>query len=718
MRQFNVVIAAIFMAMFSSFALATTPTPDEIKDSSRWAAKHLDPAGRSLPFSFVYDGKSSVDLLAIWPKRIDQKQLDKDRTQHTFTWTDPKSGLEVRCVAVVYSDFPAVEWTAYFRNTGNANTPILENIEGLDFQIKAEKDADFTLHYHRGDYDFAESFQPFEQTLFPNTTQIFSPAGGRPTSAAFPYFNLQQPGGGMILAVGWPGQWATAFQRQADRGLRIRAGQEVTQLYLKPGEEVRSPLIALLFWQGKDSLRAQNLWRRWMLAHNLPRPGGKLPSPFYPFCDGAWFPGMKTSETGEKQFIDILAREKVKVDYWWVDAGWYPCDKGWWEVGTWEPDPVRFPNGVRAVSDYVHARGMKMVLWFEPERVFKGSWLAEKHPEWLLGGTGERQLLDLENPEALAWFKSHWFEPEGMFKEWQAQKHPEWLVGGSGDTQLLNLGNPAARAWVMNHFDKLITEQAVDVYRQDFNMDPLEYWRNNDAPDRQGITENLHVQGYLAYWDELRRRHPGMLIDSCASGGRRLDLETMRRAVPLLRSDYQPFDGNPDAAVGNQGHTYGLSSWIPYYGTGVYYIPKGLVYTARSYLTPAWGVAVDARKPDINWDLYRRLADQWRQVADRMLGDYYPLTPYNLQKDLWMAWQFDRPEQGDGMIQAFRHETSDETNIRVYPHGLDPAARYAVVDMDGGTSAIVPGSELLEQGLRVEIKDKPGAAILTYNKVR
>ena len=53
-----------------------------------------------------------------------------------------------------------------------------------------------------------------------------------------------------------------------------------------------------------------------------------------------------------------------------------------------------------------------------------------------------------------------------------------------------------------------------------------------------------------------------MLIDSCASGGRRNDLETLRRAVPLLRSDYimEP--------VGNQCHTYGIAFWYPYYGTG------------------------------------------------------------------------------------------------------------------------------------------------------
>ncbi|MDP7288943.1 MAG: hypothetical protein QGH94_13220, partial [Phycisphaerae bacterium] len=55
-------------------------------------------------------------------------------------------------------------------------------------------------------------------------------------------------------------------------------GQELTHFKLLPGEEVRTPLIALLFWQG-DWIRAQNLWRRWMMAHSMPKPGGRLPPP-------------------------------------------------------------------------------------------------------------------------------------------------------------------------------------------------------------------------------------------------------------------------------------------------------------------------------------------------------------------------------------------------------------------------------------------------------
>src|SRR6185369_6710403 len=131
----------------------------------------------------------------------------------------------------------------------------------------------------------------------------------------------------------------------------------------------------------------------------------------------------------------------------------------------------------------------------------------------------------------------------------------------------------------------------------------------NDAPERQGITENHYVTGYLAFWDELLKRHPGMLIDSCASGGRRNDLETLRRAVPLLRSDFQAPAQNPpraDVDSGNQNHTRGLAQWIPYYGTGV---DSRDTYSARSHLCPAMGMGTDLSQPELVERLKKRLAE-------------------------------------------------------------------------------------------------------------
>jgi len=69
-----------------------------------------------LTFSFVYGDQSSDDLLAAWTRGISTEKLDDSRTQHTLAWNDKSTGLEVRCVAVEYADYPAIEWTVYFNS--------------------------------------------------------------------------------------------------------------------------------------------------------------------------------------------------------------------------------------------------------------------------------------------------------------------------------------------------------------------------------------------------------------------------------------------------------------------------------------------------------------------------------------------------------------------------------------------------------------------------
>ena len=238
-------------------------------------------------------------------------------------------------------------------------------------------------------------------------------------------------------------------------------------------------------------------------------------------------------------------------------------------------------------------------------------------------------------------------------------------------------------------------------------MDPLDYWRKADAPDRQGITEIRHVEGYLAYWDELLKRHPGMFIDTCASGGRRNDLETLRRAIPLWRTDYRC------EPTGTQCCTYGISLWIPLSGTGAADVDT---YTFRSNMVPFTNCLFDVRNTTLDYDLLRRLTTQWREIADGYLGDFYPLTEYSTTKDSWMAWQFDRPETGEGFVQAFRREKCVFEVGRLRLCGLVPDALYDVWDVDTQQSQQISGQELTTQGLRVTIVGQPGAVLLRYRK--
>ncbi|MEI6150375.1 MAG: alpha-galactosidase [bacterium] len=650
---------------------------------NQWVQEYLTEAKAKLPFSFVYDGKASEGLLTEWAKKVESGKIDANRSQRTMTWTDPKTGLEVRCVAVEYADYPAVEWTVWFKNTGTTNTPILEKIQGVDARFERDAKGDeFVLHGIKGDFESAEGYEPYRRPLVPGAEARFAPPNGSGKSsdgpAGWPYFNLQTPGGGTIIAVGWPGQWAASFARDAATGLTVRAGQQLTRLYLKPGEEIRTPLIALLFWKGADVVEAQNLWRRWYRAHTLPRVGGEPQSPTTVVT--------VLGDDAERRALQTLVDGGVPIDIFWRDAGgtretvWFKIGPDplpfknpamiWLNSGTWEIDTVKYPQGFRPLSDWAHARGIQFMLWFEPERVGDpNSWLGKNHPEWLLPGTSHGSLLDE--------------------------------------------GNPTARQWLIDHISGMIESQGLDWYREDMNGGgPLPAWRKNDAPSRQGMTENLYVQGHLAFWDELRRRHPRLRIDSCASGGRRNDLETMRRAVPLLRSDFQ-FEHMTGVIEGNQGHTYGISSWLPFQGTAT---SGADPYFARSFYLPSFGFRriLWWQKPK-NLDRMRQAYVECRKIAPMMLeGDYYPLTPYSLAANRWIAWQFNRPETGDGVVQAFRRKDCGEAAQSFRLRGLDPAATYEVTNFDVAGSTKVSGQDLMEKGLTVEIKDKPGAAVVTY----
>ncbi len=635
--------------------------PEEMAAAKSWSAKTL--SASNVPFSFVYDGKSSRELLRNWSDRKTQ-WIDGPRTRRTTKYTNPKAGLEVRWEVVEYRDFPTVEWTVYFKNTGKTDTPIISDIRALDDRFERGGDSEFVLHHQKGTFVRADDYEPLTTTLGPDAKLDFAPPAGRPCGAVFPYFNLQWGGDGVIAVVGWPGQWSAEFARDPGNGIRVTAGQQLTHLTLHPGEEIRTPLIVLQFYKG-DWIRAQNVWRRWMLACNLPRPGGKLPPVQLTPCSSHQFGEMiSANEENQKLFIDRYIEEGMKPDYWWMDAGWYVNTSGWPNTGTWEVDTKRFPHGLRAISDYAHAKGVKTLVWFEPERVTPGTWLWDEHPEWLLktdGGT------------------------------------------------LLDLGNPEAWKWLVEHIDKLIVDQGIDLYRQDYNIDPLSMWRAADAPDRQGITENHYVTGYLAYWDELRRRHPNMLIDSCASGGHRNDLETMRRSVPLLRSDYI------QEPVGQQGHTYGLAFWLPYFGTGTDHTSQ---YDLRSTMCSDFIACWDMRDKNLDYAALRKIVGQWREYAPNFYGDFYPLTTYNLGSTQWIAWQFDRPESGQGMVQAFRRAESPYTAAQLRLQGLDPKADYLVTDIDNGKPVRARGSDLMKDGLEVKIDEKPGAVVITYKKAQ
>ena len=685
---------AIIGLCLPGLATAATDLAGFVTESERelaraWMAAHLGGSAAGLPFSFQYGDASSRGFLDGWDAQHTSETIDKSRTRHTLTLVDPKTQLQVRAVAVEYHDFPAIEWTLHFRNDGPSDTPLLSKISSVDFQVSRDAGWEYVLHHNKGARASGSDFEPYETALALGEKVHLRTIGGRPSNGMMPYFNVAwpRPERGVVFAIGWPGQWEADFVRDIGTTLHIQAGQENPRFKLRPGEEVRSPLIAVVWYEG-DWLRGQNMWRRWMVQHNVPRQQGELAPTQLVACSSHQFAEMiNANEENQKLFIDRYLEEKLPLSHWWMDAGWYLNDGSWVNTGTWEVDRERFPRGLRAVTDHAHARGLKSIVWFEPERVTLNSWIYENHPEWTLKAP--------PNPGGQLYDETNW--------------------------RLFNLGNKAAHSWLVEHINDLIYSEGIDVYRQDFNIDPLYYWRHNDEPDREGITEIKYCTGYLAYWDAILNRHPGIRIDSCASGGRRNDLETLRRSVPFVRSDhlFEP--------ASQQSHNYGFSMWVPYHGTGTHVGHSAIgqhsttgvdVYAFRSHMSCTVTACWDMRDKDLDYDTLRKLTAQMAEASPNFLGDYYPLTPYasEIERDVWIAWQWDRPEENHGAIQAFRRAEDVEPRRRFRLRGLDPEASYRVNNVDREEDVVMRGAELLRDGLTIELPEARSAALILYSK--
>ncbi len=657
------------------------------------------------PFSFNYDGTESSLFLPHWQKKAEMKILDEWRTQHTFTFFDLKTGLRVRAEATLYRDFPAIEWLLYLKNTGEQDTPILENILPLDCLMPV-KDADPVLHYAKGALCCIDDYMPMENVLQVNSDLRLQPGGGRSSSEFLPFFNIDFGSHGIVVAIGWTGEWAAAFLRPQQEALHLQAGMALTHLKLRPGEEIRTPRILFLFWQGTPSLppraqwlRGNNLLRRFILAHHRPHPNGKpLTLPVILSSWGGWHASEHLKNI--KRLID----HDLDVNLYWIDAEWFGKGEWWYHAGDWRVKQDLYPQGFKPISDLLHQSGREFLLWFELFRICKitpwyqlrnnAGWLLElnhgieKYQQWR---SGQRWPVPHDDPR--------WIEYESRRSQ---------MTEGE---MLFNLGNDKARRFLTQFLAEKIKTFGIDWYREDANIAPVEYWREADPPDRQGMTEIRYIEGLYTFWDDLLRQFPHLKIDNCASGGRRIDLETIGRSTVLHRTDWAA------DAVHAQCHSYGLFHYLPLQMAGrSAALIKNNEYEIRSVMTAGLMAGLWEEKDGDQSQEFKRLLQQYRRIQKYFYGDFYPLTPYTQNRTEWIGWQFDLPESGAGMVQVFRRELSMYQSARLKLFALEPTQIYVVRNLDTGEQQQASGEQLMSQGLAVTIDKQPGAVIWEYGK--
>jgi alpha-galactosidase len=617
----------------------------------------------ALPLAAVTPTASEMDVCRRW---IDAKKPFSFRYGGQANGSAPE--LRVDADIQRFDDFPAVEWVLRFTNKGTTPSALLEEVQALDARFELAKASAAELHWARGGVANFDDFKPELETLKSGRKAFhLDSIEGRSSGAVMPYFNLNANGHGVIVAIGWSGSWAADFGWKDGDGATVRAGMSRTHLKLEPGESIRTPRMAVLFYEG-DRWRGQNLWRQFMLKHHRPKLNGRPLEA--PITNGNW---GGTAASIHLDNIAKIAQHKLAIDYYWIDAEWY--GKAPWNdsVGDWKLRADVYPNGMRPLSDALRRDGRRLMLWFEPERVHRDT----------------------------PWYRDH----------------KSWLLDTGRGSALMNLGNPEARRFVTDFIAGRIAEYGLGCYRQDFNIDPLPFWRAADGPDRQGAAEAHYIEGLYAFWDELLAKYPDLMIDNCASGGRRLDFEASSRATPYWRSD------GPRDAIAHQAHTWGLLPWVPLNATSV--DVAGDDYNFRSGMSSSlclnWWVS-DDKPAEIIPDSFpfawaRKTLDQYRGFRKYYYGDYYPLTAHTTVPDTWMAYQLDRADLHEGLLVVLKRPQSPYPTARLRLRELERDARYQVELLDGGAARLHTGRELMEQGLEVQLEKAPATALVRYRRL-
>ncbi|MBQ8758969.1 MAG: alpha-galactosidase, partial [Clostridia bacterium] len=389
------------------------------------------------------------------------------------------------------------------------------------------------------------------------------------------------------------------------------------------------------------------------------------------FANELW--GGLPSEEMKKR-LGEYKKYGIRFEDIWIDAGWYgrcsKCDEAfsgdWFKfTGEWDVNTRVHPGLLRDVADSAKECGANLMLWFEPERAVEGTKVPSEHPEWFLKLPGS-------------------------------------------DSLLLNYGNKEAFDYIYGVLSYYVKELGLSCYRQDFNIPLDALFKANETENRVGVLEIKHITGMYALWDKLHAEFPNLLIDNCSSGGRRFDIETLRRSIAFFRSDYQcNFNEHSDTL---QSHNAGLSKYLPYGGCTSKTL--GDTYAARSSFSPSWGAAFynavfqSMNEEDFKWA--KEITEEYRRIRKYMSCNFHNHGAEVFDESAWAIWQYHDDETDSGIVMAFRRAKSPFDNVTLELKELTADKKYAFTNLNDFTE--FEGSNKL----KIELPEKKSSVVFEY----
>lgn len=290
--------------------------------------------------------------------------------------------------------------------------------------------------------------------------------------------------------LGWSGNQQIAAERTFTDVHRLLGGELLHpgEVLLGPGESYSSPWLYASWGRGLDEMAHR------FHAHLRSHRGEQRPAPV---LLNTWEATYFDQDPSHYRELAALAAG-IGVELFVVDDGWF-CgrDNDRSSLGDWFVDARTWPDGLRPFSDFVHELGMDFGLWVEPEMISLDSALARAHPEW---------VVDAGHGPGLALRHQH----------------------------VLDLTEPDAYSWILGRLDALVSDLRVDYLKWDHNRPLLD--AGSQVAGGRAVAHGQTLACYRLMAD-LTDAHPGLRIESCASGGGRIDLGILECAERVWPSD-------------------------------------------------------------------------------------------------------------------------------------------------------------------------------------
>ncbi len=482
--------------------------------------------------------------------------------------------------------------------------------------------------------------------------------------------------------LGWSGSWRITVEEAESHAVRITGGYNPFDFSypLAPGQKLETPRF-YAGYTGEGEGEASRILHRLQQEAILPRPRPR------PVLYNSWeATEFNVSEQGQFPLIERAA--KLGVERFVIDDGWFGQRKDDHAgLGDWYVNQQKFPNGLKPVIDKVHSLGMDFGIWVEPEMVNPDSDLYRKHPDWAMHFPG-RPRTEMRNQ------------------------------------LMLNLARPDVRDYVFGWLDKLVSENRIAFLKWDYNRIWSEPgWEEAPFAEQKTIWVK-YVENFYSILDELRRKHPGLDIESCSSGGGRVDLGVLRFTDQVWPSD------NTDALDRlsiQDGFTHAytpsvMMAWVTDVPNGLTRRTVPLQFRFDVAMTGSLGIGADLNKfADADMQLATANVALYKQVRPLVQqGSLYRLTPSLATPGAW-ASEYVAPDRSSAVAFAFLHSQQFGTP---YPllrlEGLDPDATYTLTPRDADKTAQLPrqatGATLMGAGVQLGLRGDYDSTVFTLRR--